>query len=115
MQFKFFFLFQSGLYTPFCIKPTFPSFFIQDDLGTLSNAKTFGDHDVGLYNEDILPDYTIRTLKVNHVSSTYIHNIRYFMAYTVLQTFFERESFSGCSKITKKCTFLRILTICSKK
>ena len=79
--------FQSGLDTPFCIKPTFPSFFIQDDLGTLSNAKTFGDHDVGLYNEDILPDYTIRTLKVNHVSSTYIHNIRYFMAYTVLQTF----------------------------
>jgi len=36
----------------------------KDDLGTLSNAKTFGDHDVGLYNEDILPDYTIRTLKL---------------------------------------------------
>ena len=45
--------------------PNFFYFFIQDDLGTLSDAKTFGDHDVGLYNEDILPDYTIRTLKVH--------------------------------------------------
>ena len=38
---------------------------LQDDLGTLSDAKTFaGDLVVGLYNEDILPDYTIRTMKV---------------------------------------------------
>ena len=37
---------------------------LQDDLGTLSDAKTFGDVVVGLYNEDILPDYTIRTMKV---------------------------------------------------
>ena len=83
--------FQSGLDTPFCIKPTFPSFFIQDDLGTLSNAKTFGDHDVGLYNEDILPDYTIRTLKVNHVSSV-VHTYIIFdiLWLTVLQTF-QRE------------------------
>ena len=37
---------------------------LQDDLGTLSDAKTFGEVVVGLYNEDILPDYTIRTMKV---------------------------------------------------
>lgn len=37
----------------------------QDDLGTLSSdSKSFGDLVVGLYNEDILPDYTIRTMKV---------------------------------------------------
>ena len=39
-------------------------FLLQDDLGTLSDAKTFGEVVVGLYNEDILPDYTIRTMKV---------------------------------------------------
>ncbi len=35
-------------------------------MGTLSSSetKTFGDLVVGLYNEDILPDYTIRTMKV---------------------------------------------------
>jgi len=38
----------------------------KDDLGTLSSSeqKTFGDLVVGLYNEDILPDYTIRTMKI---------------------------------------------------
>jgi hypothetical protein len=36
----------------------------KDDLGTLSDAKEFGDLSVSLYNEDILPDYSIRTMKV---------------------------------------------------
>lgn len=36
----------------------------KDDLSTLSDTKSFGDVMVSLHNEDILPDYTIRTMKV---------------------------------------------------
>ena len=40
--------------------------YFQDDLGALSgsDSTTFGDITVSLQNEDILPDYTIRTVKV---------------------------------------------------
>ena len=42
------------------------SFNSQDDLSTLSGESTSfgGDVTVSLQNEDILPDYTIRTVKV---------------------------------------------------
>ena len=36
----------------------------KDDLGMLSDAKKFGDFSVALSSEDILPEYTIRTMKV---------------------------------------------------
>lgn len=42
--------------------------FLQDDLSTLSDVKSFGDINVCLQNEDILPDFTIRTMKVNEHS-----------------------------------------------
>ena len=38
----------------------------KDDLGMLSDAKKFGDFSVALSSEDILPEYTIRTMKVRH-------------------------------------------------
>ena len=47
------------------LKIIFVSVCFQDDLSTLSgDATTFGDIAVSLQNEDILPDYTIRTVKV---------------------------------------------------
>ena len=36
----------------------------KDDLGMLSDAKKFGDFSVALSSEDVLPEYTIRTMKV---------------------------------------------------
>ena len=39
----------------------------KDDLGMLSDAKKFGDFSVALSSEDILPEYTIRTMKVRYV------------------------------------------------
>lgn len=39
----------------------------KDDLGMLSDAKKFGDFSVALSSEDILPEYTIRTMKVRHM------------------------------------------------
>ena len=57
------------------------SSFLQDDLGTLSEVKSFGDLVVNLYNEDILPDYTIRTLKV----SIYCGLLR--LRYTITECF----------------------------
>ncbi|TRY71536.1 hypothetical protein TCAL_12498, partial [Tigriopus californicus] len=38
----------------------------KDDLSTLSDSKRFGDIIVTLQTEDILPDYTIRTMKLSH-------------------------------------------------
>ena len=38
----------------------------KDDLGMLSDAKKFGDFSVALSSEDILPEYTIRTMKVRY-------------------------------------------------
>ena len=43
------------------------SFFFQDDLSTLSDVKRLGDLSVTLLSEDILVDYTIRTIKVTNV------------------------------------------------
>ncbi len=43
--------------------------FLQDDLSNLSEEKDFGDVTVSLHNEDILPEYTIRTMKVLSVSN----------------------------------------------
>ena len=39
-------------------------FVFQDDLSNLSEEKDYGDVTVTLHNEDILPEYTIRTMKV---------------------------------------------------
>ncbi len=51
---------------------------LQDDLSNLSEEKDFGDVTVSLHNEDILPEYTIRTMKVsNIVAQSYTECIRY--------------------------------------
>ena len=42
----------------------FSAFSFQDDLSTLSDTKSFGDVLITLQSEDILPGYTIRTMKV---------------------------------------------------
>jgi len=58
-----------------------PQFFVcslQDDLSNLSEEKDFGDVTVSLHNEDILPEYTIRTMKVsNIVTQSYTECFRY--------------------------------------
>ena len=79
-------------------------------MGTLSSSetKTFGDLVVGLYNEDILPDYTIRTMKV-------------IIFHQILQTW--KKKFIGCYLSRFKvivsgfafCVFISRLLISTKK